>query len=55
MVTIKLTQQEINLLEYTFKKALEFTGGDDTQPDQDCIDAVNEKLSSAMIRASKIT
>jgi hypothetical protein len=53
MVTIRLTQQEINLLEYTFQKALEFTGGEYEQPDQDCIDAVNEKLLSAKLRASK--
>jgi hypothetical protein len=53
MVTIRLTHEEINLLEYTFNKALEFTGGEYEQPDQDCIDTLNEKLNSAVMRARK--
>jgi hypothetical protein len=55
MPRLELTQEEIELLEYTFCKALEFTGDENEQPDQDCIDSVNEKLSSARMRASKLT
>lgn len=53
MVTLKLTHEEINLLEETFSMALEFTGDENEQPDQDCIDTLNEKLTSANLRANK--
>jgi hypothetical protein len=52
IVTIRLTREEINLLEYTFKKSLEFTGFENEQPDQECIKAVNDKLSAARMRAA---